>query len=219
MVRLLKIKMELCSVIGFISMLHLISLVAHGFVLLVGVGVKPPSLAGKTKPFRSRLETNLNVIKRQTAVYDGAEFISVVSFLKSQCSESFSNDSAVNLDEVKDLPPKRAGFITFITCPNPHDGASRVLGIPVEQQDRREIPSDAIFVQDGVYLYADTVVNIPKGVKDSDAISTAAAALCGVHCGGMMKDEHGNWNSLQKVCLLYVVVSQKWPKINEHIHF
>ena len=89
MVRLLKIKMELCSVIGFISMLHLISLVAHGFVLLVGVGVKPPSLAGKTKPFRSRLETNLNVIKRQTAVYDGAEFISVVSFLKSQCSGAF----------------------------------------------------------------------------------------------------------------------------------
>jgi hypothetical protein len=76
-----------------------------------------------------------------------------------------------------------------------------VLGIPVEQGDKDEISSssDAIFIQDGIYLHAATMVTIPKGVKDADAISTAAAALCGVHCGGMVKDEQGNWNSLEKV--------------------
>lgn len=195
-------------IIGYMSMLYILSLIlmtAHGFVPTTGVNHPFFSGIPINSPIHhpNRFKTYLNVIQRQTAVYDGAEFVSVVSFLKSQCPEVFGAGvtSTGNANEFHEFPSKRSGYITFVTCPNPEDDSSRVLGIPVEQGDEDEIPSssDAIFIQDGVYLHADTVVTIPKGVKDADAISTAAAALCGVHCGGMEKDEQGNWNSLEKV--------------------
>lgn len=36
---------------------------------------------------------------------------------------------------------------------------------------------------DGETVYKDTVVTIPKGVSENDAMSTAAACLVGIHCG------------------------------------
>jgi len=32
------------------------------------------------------------------------------------------------------------------------------------------------------FVQRDSIVTIPKGISDSDAISTAVAVLCGVHC-------------------------------------
>ena len=42
---------------------------------------------------------------------------------------------------------------------------------------------EGIPVEKDVILYTDSVAELPPDISDEDAISTAAAALCGVHCG------------------------------------
>ena len=41
---------------------------------------------------------------------------------------------------------------------------------------------DAVSIGNGIQVYAHTVATIPEKVSDVDAMSTAAAALVGIHC-------------------------------------
>jgi hypothetical protein len=140
------------------------------------------------------------MMKRQTVIYDGAEFISIASFLQSQCANNVFTESSSLSSWLSSNP---LGCMTFVTCSNPQNDKVRWLGIPIDKQSEQDegIPLNAI---DGTYLHADSVVEIPNGIKDSDAISTAAAALCGVYCGGMVMKEE--WTScLSKVRRMFRV--------------
>ena len=50
-------------------------------------------------------------------------------------------------------------------------------------QDSTSATSFETMTLDGMEVYKDTVANIPNGVSENDAMSTAAASLVGLHCG------------------------------------
>lgn len=62
------------------------------------------------------------------------------------------------------------GCVTFITT-------AKQIGIVAPS------PSENTELIDGQNVYIDTIAKIPKGISEQDAISTAAAALVGIHCG------------------------------------
>jgi thiol-disulfide isomerase/thioredoxin len=139
------------------------------------------------------------VRKEQTAVYDGAEFVSILSFLlqeeSSSSTRSDRNPRRLPFQDLENtsLPPKRAGYLTFVcgtTLESDEDEVRRVVGVKqVEDEDPTVTNGCGVQVDEGVFLYADSVATIPKGITDADAISTAAAALCGVHCGMPILDD------------------------------
>ena len=142
-----------------------------------------------------------SVKKRQTAIFDGAEFISIASVLKLESEqqqqqrqeeqeqqeiimangkeEDNDNDDWAWDGDVFDagVSSKRAGYMTFLTAEL--DSGDRVLGI---QMDANENADTLVEIDDNVCIQKDSIVNIPKGISDSDAISTAVAALAGVRC-------------------------------------
>ena len=144
------------------------------------------------------------VQKRQTAIFDGAEFISIASVLKLEAESRLNESEIINEDSDsddnvsdiienqlidEDVPSKMAGCMTFIVA-NLNSGG-RVLGI--QTNGNLEIDTNAdvknrgpsmpvVKIEENVYVQKDSIVSIPKGVSDSDAISTAVAALAGVRC-------------------------------------
>lgn len=193
-------------VLVLLLLVSLLATTTHGFVISTLTTTTTKWNITRQRQRQGQRQQIHRMMKRQTVIYDGAEFISIASFLKSQCATSFTESSSSSLSSWM-LPSDRLGCMTFVTCTNPQNEKVRWLGIPIDKQSEQEqeqeqIPSDAIEVQDGTYLHADSVVEIPNGIKDSDAISTAAAALCGVHCGGMVMNEE--WTCLPKVCFSFV---------------
>jgi hypothetical protein len=194
---------------------------------VVGFTVPVP-VHGKSKP---QQHTNTNIIssssaastalhavsKQQTAIYDGAEFVSIVSYLLLE-AEQESNagklarwTSVLDYDRMEDakrMPSKRAGYLTFVV--GTVDGRSsykkgtRVAGIQCHGAIRsaagnngngnEDSDSDSysdsysqldalVWLDEKTAVYADSVAEVPRTIKDADAIATAAAAVCGVHCG------------------------------------
>lgn len=162
--------------------------------------------------------------KKQTAIYDGSEFLSIASVLKKQqegasdlLEESQSLEPTVvgavaddddDDDSNKDMlpyqvPTMRAGFITFLTgtVENVENGITssssvgvsvgsneKVLGIEMDANTCTDKTS-LVQLDDNVYIHKDSMVIIPKGISDYDAISTASAALAGVYCSFGAVDE------------------------------
>jgi thiol-disulfide isomerase/thioredoxin len=128
------------------------------------------------------------VRKEQTAVYDGAEFVSILSFLLQGESSTGNNPRRFPFQDLENtsLPPRRAGYLTFV-CGTTLESEEERLVVGVRQVE--EDSTNGVQVDEGVFLYADSVATIPKGITDADAISTAAAALCGVHCGMPLLDD------------------------------
>jgi Thioredoxin reductase len=160
--------------------------------------------------------------KKQTAIYDGSEFLSIASVLKKQqegasdlLEESQSLEPTVagavtdDDDGDKDMlpyqvPTMRAGFITFLTgtVENGENGITtssssasvsigsneKVLGIEIDANTCTDKTS-LVKIDDNVYIHKDSMVVIPKGISDYEAISTASAALAGVYCSFGPVDE------------------------------
>ncbi len=59
-----------------------------------------------------------------------------------------------------------------------------------------------------IYVYTDSIVELPKGISDEDAISTASAALSGVHCGRVTQGATVGSNS-GKVRIVFFVAMFK----------
>eukprot|EP00970_Alexandrium_tamarense_P014301 scaffold4048_cov191-Alexandrium_tamarense.AAC.1 len=143
--------------------------------------------------------------KRQTYILDGAELSYYVKSVAKELREELPSGECVGDDNiVPDVAPcsiqkrNRVGTITFIvlvadkdTCL--HDKGERVL----IKQNQRFIGIEAphsmnsthtkharpiISVGSDTYLYQDSIAIIPSKISDVDAISTATAALLGVHC-------------------------------------
>jgi hypothetical protein len=127
---------------------------------------------------------------KQTAIYDGPEFISIASVLRKMLQDD-------DEDEEGDcVPSKRAGYLTFITgtlkdATDPTTATTtttkRILGIEIDA-DYSSDEDSLVQVDENVYIQKDSMVTIPKGISDHDAISTACAALAGVYCSIMPID-------------------------------
>lgn len=132
--------------------------------------------------FRSHKAKRYAVTKRQTAIFDGSEFVSIVSFLLADGSKRLGNKP--------EMPSRRAGFMTFVTGTTDENPSRRVVGVErpaaVENSDE-----EVISLGDDTAVYLDSVATVPNGISDADAISTAAAALCGIHCGMPAKKNVG----------------------------
>jgi hypothetical protein len=78
--------------------------------------------------------------------------------------------------------------MTFIagTAPNAKDPNETVLAVKAPSpslSEQNEQEGEVTLMEDGIYVYTDSITPIPKGLSINDAISTASAALSGVHCG------------------------------------
>eukprot|EP00557_Chaetoceros_sp_GSL56_P006938 CAMPEP_0176499746 /NCGR_PEP_ID=MMETSP0200_2-20121128/13112_1 /TAXON_ID=947934 /ORGANISM="Chaetoceros sp., Strain GSL56" /LENGTH=630 /DNA_ID=CAMNT_0017898227 /DNA_START=220 /DNA_END=2112 /DNA_ORIENTATION=- len=134
--------------------------------------------------------------KRQTAIYDGPEFVSIASVLKKQQeeasellsdSQSLESDDDAN-DKANDnmsyqVPSMRSGFLTFVTgtIENGKNSNEKVLGIEIDEKTCSD-KNSLLKIDKNVYIHKDSMVIIPKGISDHDAISTASASLAGVYC-------------------------------------
>lgn len=137
-------------------------------------------------------KTGLEAItKRQTAVFDGAEFVSIASVLKEEESLNLftSHDWGSSTDR---MPSKKAGYMTFITGNIYFNSTNeRILAIlksgpPPRKSEgegvedlvgKSETSNTSIQIEEGISIYKDSITTIPKTISDEDAISTAAAAL------------------------------------------
>jgi hypothetical protein len=121
------------------------------------------------------------VSKSQNAIFDGAEFISILSVLYQEKLEKLQ--TSMKAAQKVEVPPSRAGYITFVTGTplNTKDGTDRIIGIncdaPIEETDM-----DCIQIDEDVFVQRDSIAKIPSSISDSDAISTATSALAGVRC-------------------------------------
>lgn len=137
------------------------------------------------------------VKKKQTVIYDGAEFMSIASVLQRQQMQMLQLEKLegqpeqANISGLEDdddiydpVPSERAGYLTFITGTlENQEGITndRVLGIEINEDECTD--EDSILqVDENVFIQKDSMVKIPKGISDHDAISTASAALSGVYC-------------------------------------
>lgn len=137
--------------------------------------------------FQQRAATSLS-LKRQTAVYDGSEFISLSSVLFQQLESNNNNDDDENsLQPLMEIVPSlQAGYITFVTGTLDNE---RVLGIQVpntnnnndDDDDSTNITSEQVLPLEETYIYKSSKCPIPNNISEQDAISTAAASLSSVY--------------------------------------
>jgi hypothetical protein len=141
------------------------------------------------------------ISRRQTFIIDGGELQSFLLY----------NDAVANNKSNVNLPPttqtqqytnqrggrrdeEQVGLLTFVvgTTTNNNDSSSskqcRVVGVEKTQNnydnndDNTNDQYDTISLTDNVQIYKHTMATIPSNISDMDALSTAAAAIVGVHC-------------------------------------
>lgn len=122
-------------------------------------------LATSSSSLQSKRTASLSVRieQRQTFIVDGGE---LQSFLLHNDDEGAASAGR----------PPEAGCLTFVTGTTPED-ARRVIGVPKAVQ-----VEDATQRGNTVEVYAHTLAAIPAAISDGDAMSTAAAAVVGIHC-------------------------------------
>jgi hypothetical protein len=135
----------------------------------------------------ARTAAALNAVsRRQTFVLDGGELQSFLLHAANRNVVVAPPAAAAGRDS------DRVGCLTFVAGTiadaaaaaegrsSPSSSPRRVVG--VEKNDDGDDYYDAISLGDDVRVYKHTVATIPDGVSDGDALSTAAAALVGIHC-------------------------------------
>lgn len=155
----------------------------------------------RTKAITSFRKSNFELCalkRKQTAIYDGSEFVSIASVLKNQQEEASDLDDMIDDDYDNMLsyqvPSMRSGFITFLTGTiengenNSITNEEKILGVQVDAITFSD-KSSLVKIDDNIYIHKDSMVKIPKGISDHDAISTASAALAGVYCSFGPMDE------------------------------
>lgn len=186
-----------------------------------------PTLISSPSSSSYSLSTLYALKKSQTAIYDGSEFVSILSYLITEPNARIqfpngNNDNEENKGtststsdytaqggeniiqmQTNEMPSKKAGYMTFVAGTLPPTNKDRVVAVralppktdQVTSSADKDIDSELTLLDDNVYVYTDSIAVIPKGVNDDDAISTASAALCGVHCGAMgikSKNDHND---------------------------
>lgn len=148
---------------------------------------------GNISKSSSSSSTSINVVsKQQVAIYDSSELASIMYFL--------TQEGTMNGTLAARAPRKlsRIGTVTFVTgyAEGGKFSGQRIIGVKLDSMkcstiqgndnhdvDFKNENKEFISVGDQTYLYSDSVATLPPDISDADAISTAAAALCGVHFG------------------------------------
>lgn len=108
-----------------------------------------------------------SVTKSQTAILDGSSFNSLDLFLAAEGKSSRTNANH--------------GYCSFVTAKVSNN--QRVIAIQAQLENREELDNlETILIDDGVEVYKDSLATIPNSISDEDAISTAIAAITGIHC-------------------------------------
>ena len=111
-----------------------------------------------------------SVTKSQIAVLDGSSFNALDLFLAVEGKSSTNGRSNA-----------KHGYCSFVTAEVSKN--ERIIGIHVQTENRAELDNlETITIDDGVEVYKDSSAIIPNSISDEDAISTAIAAITGIHC-------------------------------------
>lgn len=134
-----------------------------------------------------------SVAASQIAILDGSDLASLENFLRSEKSPPPISPSSSSAAEgrVNKLRLGRGGdriACCSIVTGSLTDGSNsntRVVGIALEPS-KTDITTSAVEIKgDGgelISIYEDSMAHIPISISDSDAISTCAASLVGIHC-------------------------------------
>jgi len=154
------------------------SLLAH-LVLLLPIATE----ALQTSSLRRSFPTSLQAVsQRRTFIFDGGELESFL--LHGNTGESTGSTAAT-----------KVGSLTLVTGSTQEDPSQRIVAV---QTNNNDINANYETVSMGdVDVYAHTIATIPQKVSEADALSTAAAALVGIHCaipkvGGVGGSDNSN---------------------------
>jgi len=154
------------------------SLFAH-LVLLLPIATK----ALQTSSLRRSFPTSLQAVsQRRTFIFDGGELESFL--LHGNTGESTGSAAAT-----------KVGSLTLVTGSTQEDPSQRIVAV---QTNTNDINANYETVSMGdVDVYTHTIATIPQKVSEADALSTAAAALVGIHCaipkvGGVGGSDNSN---------------------------
>ena len=133
--------------------------------------------------------------RRQTFVLDGGELQSFLlhtangNVVVTPASGTAGRDYSDRVGCLTLVAGTAAAAAADADGGSPSPPPRRVVG--VEKNGDDDDYYDALSLADGVRVYEHTVATIPGGVSDADALSTAAAALVGIHCAIPVVEEVG----------------------------
>ncbi|KAL7495432.1 hypothetical protein ACHAWT_004678 [Skeletonema menzelii] len=137
-------------------------LIAH-LVLATALQTSPLSIR------RSFPSSSLQAVsQRRTFIFDGGE---LESFLLHNNNGELSIGTNI---------ATKVGSLTLVTGSTQED-SQRIVAVQANNNDNAASNYETISMGD-LDVYAHTIATIPPKVSDSDALSTAAAALVGIHC-------------------------------------
>mmetsp|Transcript_1842 Transcript_1842/g.3258 ORF Transcript_1842/g.3258 Transcript_1842/m.3258 type:complete len:574 (+) Transcript_1842:371-2092(+) len=125
--------------------------------------------------------TPLNAVsQQQTFIVDGGELQSFLLHNDNGASSISGGGGRRNSQQVGCLT-----LVTGTTSSSPR----RVVGVQKTAQDNDDY--DTISLGNNVEVYEHTLATIPDGISEGDAMSTAAAAVVGIHCAIPKVEEVG----------------------------
>ena len=135
-------------------------------VVLLALPISIGALLQTThSPIRRSFSTSLRAVsKRQTFIFDGGELDSFL--LQNNDHSSISTGMAAT----------KCGSLTLVTGSTQEDPSQRIVAV----QSNGDTTYETISMGD-VDVYEHTVAKIPQKVSEADALSTAGAALVGIH--------------------------------------
>ena len=154
--------------------------VAELLVLTLLVLILPSAAAFLQPRCLSSSTFLLNAVsQRQSFIIDGGELESFLLYNNSEGEISLTGAGGGG------RRGNVVGSLTLVTG-STQDG-NRIIGVQVQTSSSSNNDDDAnnyetVSLGDAVDVYKHTMATIPQSVSDNDALSTAAAAVVGVHC-------------------------------------
>jgi thiol-disulfide isomerase/thioredoxin len=124
-----------------------------------------PQIHTHTKTFLN------SVSQRQTFILDGGELESFFLHNNEESSTGAANS----------VRSSKVGSITLVTGSTQEDPSRRIIAVQASNRNDDNTNYDTVSLGD-VDVYEHTIATIPQRVSENDALSTAAAALVGIHC-------------------------------------
>jgi thiol-disulfide isomerase/thioredoxin len=126
------------------------------------------------------------VSQRQTFIIDGGELESFLLHNNNSEGETSSTGGGGRGNVV--------GSLTLVTGTTQDDPSKRIIGVKADDDINNY---ETVSLGDEIDVYKHTIATIPQSVSDNDALSTAAAAVVGVHCalprvGGVGGSDNSN---------------------------
>lgn len=156
-------------------------------------------LTKSSSSYTTQSTTSINAVSQQQSfILDGGEF---QSFLLHNNNNNNENN---NIDR-----SKKVGCLSLATGTD--DSSRRIIGVVKSPSDDTNSYETISLLSNNIdiEIYTHTIAQIPQSISDKDAMSTAAAALVGIHCAIPKVDSVGGGGNDEifysgKVCCLVV---------------